>query len=305
MTILLSNAADGRVAKFSFPDDDEHSINLTVKDFSGCRGFKTHKVGGYEFTLLTDPSGYDTGAISGTRDTMQFTVTVTAQATGNFVGTPPSQLTFEFSRPATGETGTAVGALVAGSSPPRYQYLWPVRQVKGRWQIRASGYKSNTASFKVDKRKQIVKVAQSWVGARQDTGHGGVYCDDLVRYFYEYVGLVVSGGGNNVVALYSSMNTVGQDLQKGAIAFYHFPTDPDTTWRHNALNVAGGQIIDQNCGLEHSKIKTETDPFGLPQEVAPATVSEHSDVDPDLVKSDKYAAPSYYSTSELQSLDGE
>ena len=50
------------------------------------------------------------------------------------------------------------------SSPPRYKYSWPVRQVKGRRQIQVQGYKSNTANFKVDKREQIVKVAQSWPG---------------------------------------------------------------------------------------------------------------------------------------------
>ena len=295
-------SADGTVAKFSFPDDGEHSINLSVTDTTGCRGFKTHKVGGYEFTLSTDPSGYDTGAITGTRDTMQFTVTVTAQATGNFTGTPPSQLTFEFSRPATGGTDTAVGTLVS-SSPPRYQYLWPVRQSKGRWQIKVQGYKSNTATFKIDKREQIVKVAQSWPGAAQRgfdetppqsaNYHGGQFCDDLARYIYEYVGLIVGGGGSNVVALYASMNTASQDSQKGAIAFYHFPTDPNTTWRHNAVNISSGQIVDQNCGLPH-----QTDgPIPL--------VGQHSDVDPALVKASKYAAPSYYSTVELQDLDGE
>ena len=44
--------------------------------------------------------------------------------------------------------------------------------------------------------------------------------------FYEYVGLIVGGGGSNVVALYASMNTANQDSQKGAIAFYHFPHRP-------------------------------------------------------------------------------
>lgn len=298
-------SAEGRVAKFSFPDDDEHSIHLSVRDILDCHGFKTHKVGGYEFTISTDPDGEDTGTMSGTRDTMEFTVTVTAKATGNFTGTTPPQLMFEFFRPATNEVGTAVAPLVAGSNPPRYEFPWLVRQAKGRWQIKVQGYKSNTATFKIDKRKQIVEVANSWVGARQDTGHGGIYCDDLCRYFYEYTGLVIGGGGNNVVALYNSIDSSTQDTKKGAIAFYHFPTDPNTTWRHNAMNVSGGLVVDQNCGHEHSKIKTETDPFGLPQEVAPATVGQHPDVDPALVNPSKYAAPSYYSTSELQSLDGE
>ncbi len=298
---------DGRVAKFSFPDDDEHSIDLTVKDFSGCRGFKTHKVGGYEFTISTDPSGEDMGTVSGTRDTMKFTVTVKAQATGNFTGTPPSQLTFEFSRSATNEVGTAVAPLIAGSSPPRYEFPWLVRQAKGRWQIKVQGYKSNTATFKIDKRKQIVEVANSWVGARQDTGHNGPYCDDLCRYFYEYTGLSVGGGGNNVVALYNSMNTASQDIQKAAIAFYHFPADTNTTWRHNALNIGGGQIVDQNCGLPHSVYPTYTDRFGYVQtdNDHPPTVGQHSDTDADLVKPTKYAAPSYHTTTELQQLDNE
>ncbi len=296
-------SADGRVAKFSFPDDDEHSIDLTVKDFAGCRGFKTHKVGGYEFTISTDPSGEDMGTVSDTRDTMKFTVTVKAQATGNFTGTPPAQLTFEFLRPATNEVGTAVAPLVAGSSPPRYELPWAVQQAKGRWQIKVQGYKSNTVTFKIDKRKQIVEVAQSWVGAAQrpfdetppraQGYHGGTLCDDLARYVYGYVGLTTAGGGNDVEGLYASMNTTTQDAQKGSIAFYHFPTDPNTEWRHNAINIGGGQIVDQNCGLAH-----QTDP-PIP------LIGSHPDVDPDLVKPSKYAAPSYHSTTELQSIDSE
>lgn len=74
---------------------------------------------------------------------------------------PPAQLSFEFSRPSTGGAGTAVGTLVAGSSPPRYEFVWSVRQAKGRWQIKVLGYRSNTVSFKIDKRKQILEVAQS------------------------------------------------------------------------------------------------------------------------------------------------
>ena len=300
-------SADGRVAKFSFPDDDEHSIDLTVTDASGCRGFKTHKVGGYEFTLSTDPSGEDTGAVEGKRNTMKFTVMVTAKATGNFVGTPPAQLTFEFSRAATGETDTAVALRVAGSSPPRYEYLWPVRQVKGRWQIKVAGYKSNTASFKVDKRKQIVKVAESWIGARQDTGHGGVYCDDFVGHVYGYVGLAVSGGGNAVDDLYNSTDTTIQDAQQASIAFYHFPTDGVTTWRHAAVNVGGGQIVDQNCGLPHALYPTYTDAFGNLQtdNDHPPTVNQHSGMDAELVKPSKYAAPSNHTTAEVRQLDNE
>ncbi len=218
---------------------------------------------------------------------------------------PPAQLTFEFSRPAINGVGTVTALLVAGSNPPRYEFDWRVTSEKGRWQIKALGVRSNTVTFKIDKRKQIVEVAQSWVGARQDTGHGGLYCDDLCRYFYEYTGLVIGGGGNNVVALYNSIDSSTQDTKKGAIAFYHFSNDPNTTWRHNAMNVSGGLVVDQNCGLEHSKIKTEPDFFGYPQEVAPATVGKHSDVDPALVNPSKYAAPAYHSTAELQSLDGE
>ena len=55
------------------------------------------------------------------------------------------------------------------STPPRYELPWLVRQAKGRWQIKVQGYNSNTATFKIDKRKQIVEGAQSWVGNSRDT----------------------------------------------------------------------------------------------------------------------------------------
>ena len=181
------------------------------------------------------------------------------------------------------------------SSPPRYRYLWPVRQVKGRWQIKVQGYKSNTVTFKVDKRKQIVEVANSWDGAPKGSPGNGSLCDDFARYIYSYVGLG-AGGGSTVTDLYNSMNTAKQDTGKGAIAFYHFPSDSNAQWKHNGVGV-GGSIVDQNCPLPHNKV---TDP---------PTIGLHSDQAAELLAppagTGLYSPPSYYSTQELQDIDSE
>ena len=249
-----------------------------MKDTFGCRGFKTHKVGSYEFTLSTDPSGQDTGAISGTRDTMQFTVTVTAQATGNFTGTPPSQLTFEFSRPATGETGTAVGTLVS-SSPPRYEYLWPVQQVKGRWHIKVQGYKSNTVTFKVDKRKQIVEVANSWSTATQAelTAAGATVCNGLTAKIYNHVGLPLSG---TITPQYNSATVPCGG--EGCLLFYAESFKVDWEPAHIAIK-ADGQRVNVNSATkrfpEYGASK-ESENAGVPDDYK-AEVRSGSTVDLD------------------------
>ena len=168
---------------------------------------------------------------------------------------PPSQLTFEFSRPATGETGTVVGTLVS-SSPPRYQYLWPMRQVKGRWQIKASGYKSNTVTFKVDKRKQIVEVANSWVGYEISSTTN---CNATIDYIYSYVGLPLGSGGSATALWMASDDNPAKDSMPGSIIFYRSPSQTSATWTdakttangqiasHSALRIDNG-IVDTNCG---------------------------------------------------------
>ena len=144
-------------------------------------------------------------------------------------------------------------------------------------------------------------------GLFKTTGHGGDKCDDFVGYVYGYVGLAVSGGGNAVDDLYNSTDTTVQDAQQGSIAFYHLPTDGVTTWRHAAVNVAGGQIVDQNCGLPHALYPTYTDAFGNLQtdNDHPPTVNQHSGMDSELVKPSKYAAPSNHTTAEVRQLDNE
>ncbi len=232
----------------------------------------------------------------GTNGSIISAATVTAEATGNFVGPPPAQMTFELSRPAINSEAIVVGDLVAGSSPPRYEFLWLVRQEKGRWQIKLRGYRSNTVGFKIDKRKQIVEVVNSWAGAPKGSAGGGTFCDDLVRYIYGFVGLTLSAPPSpdeteSVTNLWSATNTAAEDTQQGSIVFYQFPND--TRWRHAGVNT-GGQIVDQNCGLEHDRVDS-------------LTIGQHSTDHPDLLvpAPGRYVPPSYHSTTELQNLDDE
>ena len=186
------------------------------------------------------------------------------------------------------------GELVVGSSPPQYRGSWDVTRAKGRWSIKVeSPHRSNTASFKVDKRGQIVEVANSWKGAPEanmdpaqpaGTFHGGTNCNEFVGYVYGYVGLSLVDG--TVREMYYQTNST-PDTQQGSIAFYHRWGVTDA-WQHNAINVGGG-IVDQNCNI------------GLHDD----TVDGHSATHADLVNVDKYGQPVYRSTQELQDLDQE
>ncbi len=235
---------DGAVARFSFPDDDEYSIHLSVTDTTGCRAFKTRRVGGYEFIVSTDPSGEDTGTIRGTRGAMEFEVMVKAEATRNFTGPPPAQLTFELFRPAINSEAIVVGDLVAGSSPPRYEFLWLVRQEKGRWQIKLRGYRSNTVGFKIDKRKQIVEVANSWVGA---TGLPG--CDEFVGIVYNHLGLSLPSNGTGAQYAAASDACAGD----GCILFYFSEMGGVA---HDAIRV-GTERLDVNSNTSTPDNNTE------------------------------------------------
>ncbi len=183
------------------------------------------------------------------------------------------------------------GELVVGSSPPQYWGSWDVTRAKGRWSIKVeSPHRSNTVNFKVNKRGQIVEVAQSWVGAEQNVGHGGEICDDIVRYVYGYVGLGVEQAGTTTELYNASLQSSGQ----GGMVFYRNLDSP--TWQHVGIDI-GGDIVDQNCGCPHSM----TDP---------PTVGSHAVDHPDLQRTNQNPPhydqpPVHRDLQELVTLDGE
>ncbi|PQV62414.1 hypothetical protein B1R32_1385 [Abditibacterium utsteinense] len=238
------------------------------------------------------------GNITGTRGKMQFTETVEAVA-DRFILNAPSTIGFQLTRPSGGSVSVIqfTGTLVVGSNPTKYQAEWDITRVKGRWSIGVeSPHRGNTTSFKVDKRGQIVELAQSWVGATQypfdetppkaEGYHGGALCDDLVRYVYGSLGLNI-GSGLSVSDLFSSMSS-NPDGQPGSIWFY--PNATTGAYQHTGINVGGNQTVDQNCGHPHS----------LSQ---PPTVNTHAANDSNLVNPQKYSPPISLSSNELQQLD--
>ena len=174
--------------------------------------------------------------------------------------------------------------------------------------LKTAGYKSNIAPCKIDKRQQIMQLAQSYVGALKGSAGTGSACDDFARAVYGHLGLTIGGGGNEVTTLYNSMNKSSQDIQKGSIVFYHLPTDDNTFWRRAGVNTGGG-IVDQNCGLEHDRVvyTQPTNPFETPVQTQEPMIGTHSASHPDLLSPEpgRYAEPSFFSTNELQGLDDE
>ncbi|MBW3638219.1 MAG: hypothetical protein KY445_17390 [Armatimonadetes bacterium] len=159
------------VVGVNFPPGTSGSVSLTVTDANtpACSATDTVSVAAnpIEFTI-TNPNGDGTGDPSGTRDQMRFAVSVEAVA-NQPLPNPPATISFQIRRPNPGAPGggtvsvtQVTGTLVAGSSPPEYHGSWDVTRTLGRWRIKVeSPHRSNTVNFKVDKRGQIVAVANN------------------------------------------------------------------------------------------------------------------------------------------------
>jgi hypothetical protein len=120
------------------------------------------------------------GTASGTRDTMRFTATVEATATTPLPTPPPASIIIQAHRNIVGlnYTHQLTATLIPNLSPHKYQAQWDITRDMGKWSLQVEyPYESNTANFKIDKRSQIVQVANSWLGATaaQVGGNCNVY----------------------------------------------------------------------------------------------------------------------------------
>ncbi|WP_106381418.1 hypothetical protein [Abditibacterium utsteinense] len=141
--------------------------------------------------------------------------------------------------------GTASGEQVVGSNPTKYQAEWDITRVKGRWSIGVeSPHRGNTTSFKVDKRGQIVELANSWVGATPaQLGSASANCNDLTAVIYSHLGLPLPGGNAGTQAQYDSANfSCSGD---GCLLFYSGIGAPVGNVAHVAIS-SGGQRININ-----------------------------------------------------------
>lgn len=284
-----STSDNGRIAHFSFPDDQEYSISLTVTDAMNCQGFKTKTVGGYELTVSTTPSDFNPDNKTGTRGTTEFKVVVEGIWRGD-AANAPAQVNFELVRPAVSSVpATVPGLRVEGSSPPKYQWEWNVTQTRGKWFIKVQGYRSSTATFKINKRQQIVLVAQSWAGATKGEANaaGVSYCNDFVARIYGHVGLPIAA---TVDPQYEGATTSCSG--DGCLLFFNImegpeggPYIPRSPWNPQHVAIQdGGQRINadsltqpydpNNLGLPNSGVAKEDWDAGV--------ATNPPDYDPDI-----------------------
>ncbi len=165
------------------------------------------------------------------------------------------------------------------STPPRYELPWAVQQAKGRWQIKVQGYKSNTVTFKIDKRKQIVEVANSWSTATQTelTAAGATVCNGLTAKIYNHVGIPLSG---TITPQYNSATV--PCFGEGCLLFYAeaFKTEWDPA--HIAVK-ADGQRVNVNSATKPFPLygaSKEAENAGVPDDYK-ADVRSRSTVDLD------------------------
>lgn len=155
----------------------------------------------------------------------------------------PATVTLEFRRPATNEATTAIATMVSGSDPPRYELPpvpglaagWDTTEFSGKWHIKVAGHKSSSAQFKIDKREQIVQVANSWVGAPQAQLGAGANCNDLSARVYSHVGLPIGTTTNN-----QYNNSTDACSGNGCLLFYSVLADWDAA--HVAIEASGQRI---------------------------------------------------------------
>jgi hypothetical protein len=182
------------------------------------------------------------GNVSGTRDTMRFTATVEATATTPLPTPPPASIIIQAHRNIVGlnYTHQLTATLIPNLSPHKYQAQWDITRDMGKWSLQVEyPYESNTANFKIDKRSQIVQVANSWLGAT--AAQVGGNCNDFVGKVYNHVGLPLTVASTQ--AQYSSADTACAG--DGCILFYSSINAPPGNVAHDAIE-AGTQRININ-----------------------------------------------------------
>lgn len=151
---------------------------------------------------------------------------------------------------------------------------WKVTTLAGRWEMWVTGQKDVFKDFKINKRAQIVIVANSWVGATLDLG----MCNRFTAKVYNHVGISL------YEELQQQYDSTVSDTGQGCLIFYASPT----VWpQWNPAHVGiqdGSYIIDINCALGHADV------------VKKHNQTELADKYPDNVKK---------SPKELIDLDGE
>jgi len=142
--------------------------------------FRTATVGGYEFIVSDRIQVMGQAKTNGTtRSAMEFTVKVTAEATGTIGALPPDDL--RVFPPATGSTNTKV-ATCGGFVPPRHDLRcdW----TKGRWQIKVLATVPIPPPSKSPTREsKSCGSGNSWVTAQWDGQHGGGFATILCATF--------------------------------------------------------------------------------------------------------------------------
>jgi hypothetical protein len=164
-------------------------------------------------------------------------------------------------------TGSPTQSTVTGKLPPApgggtpsgnftiWEYWsvdpgWDVTKLRGKWNISVK-FSNNTipfqqsANFKIDKRDQIVKLANSWIGGTaaqmQAAGASSGLCGGLTSMVYNQLGLGPLSSPVGTQLSQASVVTSG----KGSLAFYCDLGDSPWEPSHVAI-VDGSQRININ-----------------------------------------------------------
>lgn len=236
------------------------------------------------FNVSTHPPGSSqqghSGFKVGVQDNTKFYVVIKATLDFKTGKTPPTSVRFLLKRNSTGVKAFKTGYLITDSNDPdgpqvlpggmtRHTYRthklvsnlgvtdWIVTQEKGRWDVKIEPkHDSNTVQFKIDKREQIVQVAESWVNANRNN----MLCNAFVGHVYNHVGINVDG--SSVTSVWTSTQEFGtQDSTHAVAVFYRSPSqntgiawgdgsDQGGTAGHVAIRVKDGNVVDANCALD-------------------------------------------------------
>ena len=253
-TLPLSGQGTAR-AVFEFALNASDQVKLTVTDSGQPPETKSDTLPispgqGIQFTISTNPAGNppvgSPGYTNGeARDAMEFFVTVEAVADpGQTLPDPlPQTITFQYYR-FYYAIYQLTATLVPNSNPPTYQGFWMITPERGKWTIRVQyPHRSNIVTFQINKREQIVQLANSWIGAASALLGGNGNCNDLTGKVYGHLGLPLSGG--TAVQHDAATNVCSGD---GCLLFYsvNFPNEP-TKWSPSHVAIAdGGQRININ-----------------------------------------------------------
>ncbi|MEM2368589.1 MAG: hypothetical protein QXQ50_10195, partial [Candidatus Bathyarchaeia archaeon] len=227
----------------------------------------------FTFVVSTDPDGDSQqghpGYHEGEREKIKFYVIIKAKI--KWLGEPPFKtISFLLRRAKTGERWLKTGYLVTDLNDPdgpkdvgggikewtfrTHKTLtdrgitdWIVTKMKGRFEIKVSPpHESNTVKFKIDKRAQIVILANSWAGATS-TELGSSMCFKFTARVYNHVGISLPEKLDPPGGQYDKTEL---DEGQGCLIFYAINVSP--TWDPAHVGIQDGQsIIDINCALGH------------------------------------------------------